>query len=659
MKIHLDFETRSKADLNSVGAYRYALDPSTRILIAAVAVDDAEPVAWSVVDPDERALGIMDLWTDPSVEVFAHNASFEHAVSFFRMLEDVGVEPPSTKQWRCSAVMARKANIPFSLAKAAEYLGLGQQKDAEGSKLIKLFSIPDKKTGRFVEPADEPEAFLRFVEYCRQDVRTERAVEEALAPFAMRGRYLDAYAFDLEMNLRGIPVDLDALTHAKALIEEESGRLTERFEKLTGLRPGQNVKVLEWFRSFRYPGAGMDAASVQSALDRLDDWCEDRDAAEALELRQAIGFAAVNKVSKMLECSDGEGRVRGCFFFNGASPGRWSAKLIQPQNFKRPSESMRGHTFDAFEAVRQGCSNEELRLLFGPPLEVMSSCIRHFIGDPGGLHVLSADYAAIEARVVCWLAGQEDALERFREKVDSYLYMASKIWPEGGPFGKESFERFVGKQAVLGCGYQMGPPKFRDTCIGYGQEISMGVATKAVEEFRRTYGKVSKLWTLVERAAFAAVKNPGIEFKAGPKLSFRVAVVAGKKFLVFSLPSGRKLVYPEPAIDPGGGRWGGDQLTYFGQIPFKTTWGRVPTYGGKLVENATQGTAFDLMAHGAVNASERGFEIFALIHDEALALVDPADPREDEFVAALTDLPDWAEGLPVEAEAKTLPYYSK
>lgn len=669
MKIHLDFETFSRADLSNVGAYQYASDPSTRILIAAVALEDQDPFAWvnpefAEHDPNENseALWIMGLWDNPEVEVYAHNASFEHALSHFRMLKDVGIRPPKISQFRCSAVMARKASIPHSLAKASEYLNVKNQKSTEGSRLIQLFSVPDKKTGKVTTGFDEPEKFQSFVEYCRQDVRAERDVEEILSPFVMRGAYLQAFHFDLDMNLRGIPVNLKALKNAYQIIQHKSTDLIARFQEITGLRPSQNVKVAEWFKAAKYPGSGMAVDQVEYAVEHLDDWCDDEQVAEALLIRQEIGFAAVNKVVKMIECADDHGLVRGCFFFNGADTGRWSAKLIQPQNFKRPEEHLKKITFEAFRDIEAGATAEEIQLLYGNPLQVISSCIRHFIGFTDGRMVLSADYAAIEARIVCWLAGQEDALDRFRNKEDSYIHMAMKIWPQllEEEIGKESFERFVGKQAVLGCGYQMGGPKFRDTCIGYGQPISIGLAGIAVDEFRRVYDKVAKLWGLCEKAAKSAIRNPGIEFPAGPKLSFKCVRLSGmKKFLVFSLPSGRKIVYPEPAIDPEGGRWGGEQITFYGQIPFKSTWGRVPTYGGKLVENATQATAFDIMANGAVKAQKKKFNIFALIHDEALAEADPKNPREAEFVEALTDLPAWAEGLPIVAESKLLPFYAK
>lgn len=665
MIVHLDFETFSEANIKDVGAYRYASDPSTEILIAAAAIDNGPPLAWvhpdhesDAVWTDEGVYEVFDAWLDPEVEVWAHNASFEHAVSHFRMLKDIGIEPPKLTQWRCSAVMCRKASIPFSLAKSTAYLGCGEQKDPEGDKLIKVFSILNSRTKKRTTGLDEPEKFAAFVDYCKQDVRSERDVGEWLKPFVMRGFYLDAFHFDLEMNMRGIPVDLKTLSHAQHLIDDYSRHLFERFEEITGLRPSQNVKVKQWFDDYGYPGSGMGVDQVEKALETLDDWCEEPEVAEALTIRQEVGFAAVNKVSKMLSVSDNRGLVRGCFFYNGAGTGRWSAKLIQPQNFKKPSEKLRKHTFDAYYALQQGAEADEISILFGNPLEVISSCIRHFMGYTDGRMVLSADYASIEARIVCWLAGQDDAVERFRNDVDSYLFMAEKIWPGQDPFGKESFERFVGKQAVLGCGYQMGGEKFQGTCAGYGQPISRGLADKTVEEFRRTYDKVAKLWGLCEKAARSAIMNPGIEYKAGPKLKFRVAKIAGRKFLIMALPSGRKLAYPDPAIEAGG-KFGGDQITFYGQLFQKTTWGRISTYGGKLVENATQATAFDLMANGAVNASREGFNIFALIHDEALAECDPDDPREEEFTAALTDLPRWAHDVPLVAEAKVLPFYSK
>lgn len=664
--IHLDFETFSAADLIELGAYRYASDKSTQILMAAVAVNAEDPVIWvhpdhesDLVQSDPRAEEIMAMWEDPAVSVYAHNAQFETALSLYRMEKDIGVVPPRIEQWRCTQTMARRAAIPSSLAKCSEYLELDFQKDKKGLALIKKFSIPQKITKKQLKSrimgTDDPEAFAEFTEYCLQDVRTEQAVHEKLKLFEFRGAQLDAFIFDAKLNQRGIPVNRKALLNAQKIIVEVLDELGGRFQELTGFTHKQNVKVAQWFKARGYPGKGMGADEIEKAMKTVEKWAKNRKTVEALEVRQALGFAAVGKVSKMLECDCGDGWVRGCFMFYGAGTGRWSAKLIQPQNFKRPSEHLKKHTHDAFKLIEKGVTRDELEIYFGNPLDVISSSIRHFIQWQEGM-MLDADYASIEARIVCWLAGQEDALVRFRANVDSYVHMAQKIFPDVKKIDKDGIERFVGKQSVLGCGFGMGAPKFQATCEKYGQTLDMEICEAAIDAYRKTYNLVAKLWKECERAARNAILHPGRIFKAGPKLSFSVTSTAGKTFLVMKLPSGRSLVYPEPKIEAGGKF--GDQITFFGQIPMKSIWGRVSTYGGKLVENATQATAFDLMSNGAVRADREGFELVALIHDEALALETPGKTLEG-FTAALTTLPKWAEGLPLVAEGSVVPYYKK
>jgi DNA polymerase len=236
--------------------------------------------------------------------------------------------------------------------------------------------------------------------------------------------------------------------------------------------------------------------------------------------------------------------------------------------------------------------------------------------------------------------------------------MATKVWPHLKPedIGKDSFERFVGKQAILGCGFQMSWQKFQATCLKYGEKVDDETCQLTVATFRKVYGKVARLWRDVEAAMRKAILNPGKTFSAGPKLKFTVSVISGVAFLVMKMPSGRSIVYPEPMIEPGG--MFGDQVTFYGQVTGKSIWARIGIYGALVVENATQGTAFDIMANGAVQADQAGFEIVALIHDEALALERPGKTL-DEFIACLTRLPRWAEGLPIVAEGHVIPFYRK
>lgn len=263
---------------------------------------------------------------------------------------------------------------------------------------------------------------------------------------------------------------------------------------------------------------------------------------------------------------------------------------------------------------------------------------------------LDADYSAIEARIVNWLAGQEDALEEYRQGVDRYKTMASMIYRVPAESVNKHPQRFVGKQAVLGCGFGMGPPKFRVTCKKMGgYDLPQGLEETAVKAFRAKHRKVVQCWYDLERAAKQAILQKGSTVRV-LHLLFTCKDIEGMPFLLMRLPSGRKLAYPKPRISS-------DRIVFFGNVK-GTTWGDVSTWGGTLLENATQAVAADIMANGSHHAERAGYEIATLIHDQALAFHRPGQTAE-EFVRLLTTLPPWAKNLPIEAEGSVVPFYRK
>lgn len=264
---------------------------------------------------------------------------------------------------------------------------------------------------------------------------------------------------------------------------------------------------------------------------------------------------------------------------------------------------------------------------------------------------LDADYSAIEARIVCWLAGQEDALEEYRQGIDRYKVMASFIYGIGQDQVNKFPQRYIGKQTILGCGFGMGPVKFRADCMKKGRyDLPLGLEYTAVQGWREKHRKVVAYWYDVEKCAKRAITSPG-ELIRWRNVAFCVRTVGGMPFLLIRLPSGRKLAYPRPRISD-------NRITFFGKIGTTNNYGDVETYGGKLVENITQAVAADIMANGAHNAENAGYEIATLIHDQALAYVATGQTAE-EFVSLLTDLPAWADGLPITAEGDLVPFYRK
>lgn len=272
--------------------------------------------------------------------------------------------------------------------------------------------------------------------------------------------------------------------------------------------------------------------------------------------------------------------------------------------------------------------------------------------------LLDADYAAIEARIVCWLAGQEDALDEYRNGVDRYKSMASTIYNVPVDEVNKHPQRFVGKSAILGCGFQMSAAKFRMACLKVGKyDLPVGLEVTAVAAFRAKHKKIVQYWYDVERCAQRAISNKG-NVVTLRNVAFLHEDVGGIPFLLIRLPSGRKLAYPRPRLVHSTKFEGKLAIKFFGKIGMTVHWGDVDTYGGKLVENITQAVAADIMCEGAYNAEQEGYEVMALIHDQALAYTHEGQ-SSDQFVKLLTKMPAWADGLPLEAEGGTVPFYKK
>lgn len=647
---HLDYETRGRADLTQVGAYRYASDPETCILMAGIAGQDGEVLLWQnpqiapAADPVENARALELLRSFDLI--YVHNVGFELPMTVYRGLADMGWDGVPIESWRCTQAMARKAGLPDSLAKLSEALGLANAKDTRGKALIRLFSIPDE-LGQFRDPKDHREAWDEFCAYCRQDVRAEREVHAKLKPFELSGESLATFQFDLRLNQRGIPVNVPALRNAQKVISQVQDKVLDAFVRRSGFRPTQRAKVLERFQAMGYPKDNLQADTISEVLGTAIT----SELREELAMYQSISYAAAKKVTTMLECACADGHVRGTHLYYGAGTGRWSGRLIQPQNFKKTPEWMKKLTGQVFDALKAGRDMDQLSAVYGEPLELVAGVIRHFIPAQGP--ILDGDYSAVEARIICWLAGETEILNLWRQGRDLYRYMASHVYGRNeGDIPKDSMERQLGKQIELGCGFGMGRLKFRATCETYGIECSEDLAERCVEVYRSTHPKVVQYWYFLDDCARKAIAAPGTPFGA-----FVVRKIAGIPYLLGKLPSGRSLAYPYPKVEllPDDDR---TQLTYWGQLPGTVAWGRVKLYGGKIAENFTQATAADCMSHGARTAEVRGFDVFQIIHDQALALWKDGQTAE-AFADALAALPSWATGLPLKAETKIAPYYKK
>lgn len=715
MNIHLDYETRSRADLMDVGAYRYANDPSTEIMCLAISVGDKEPQIWvprhARITLDEDYLDVEDnvlpLLSDPRNLIFAHNAQFELAISDALFKKTTGLNPPAHHQWRCTAAMGRRAALPASLKNLAEFLQLKNQKDSKGMDLIRKFSIPQKTgtfTGTFITPKDDPESFKDFCDYCLQDVRVEQEIHKKIGFFSSDSAE-QVFALDMAINSRGFPVNLEALRKADDLVDTETERLGKIFTDLTGLKHTQRERFMGWLKERGFKPDNLQSATLDEVL-ADEAFEEDTELGKALKIKKLITFASLAKIKSMLACAGPhDNRVRGTLTYHGAGTGRWSASLVQPQNFKRPAAFMESLSEQAYKDICDGCSSEWLELVYGPPLEVISSCIRHFIQNDSPM--LDVDYSSIEARIIAWQAGEQWRLDVFT--THGRIYEASASTMFGVPLSefdayraehkKHHPLRQKGKVAELALAYRG----------GVGAMVKMGAIKQGLTEkelpeivkaWREASPKIVGLWKQCETAAKNAIKFPSREFTFGVDCSFYTKKISGERFLFMSLPSKRLIAYPRPDIKqqlvwqevkkiktPEGikiekGDWKkilmpseaqvqkvmaiypeariADVITFYGKIPNSAHWGTISTHGGVFVENCIQGIAADFMAHGAINAESKGYEIVALIHDEALAHFYPEKGQSlEEFTKLLVDLPEWAEGMPLAADGDIVKFYKK
>lgn len=595
----LDFESYSAADLKKVGAYRYAEDPSARILLCAIAKNDGPVELWdsrNEFDSFEARTLIEDMLASPTALVVAHNAPFEIAVCKYVWERTFGAPPPALHRWRCTAAMCRRAAIPWSLEKAAEFLDLPTKKDPLGSKLIQRFCKPN---GTAVKGMTEDDAWAAFGRYCVADVEVERLLWKRLQPFALDRdtAVLDGFLFDLRMNDRGIPVNVDALRHAATLVADIRNPMEEEFMKLTGLRPSQREKVLGWLKERGYPAEDLQAATIEEVLDDPPE-AMSPEALRALAIRADSAYAAVSKIPSMIDCACSDSRVRGGFLWSGAiRTHRWAGRLVQPQNFKRPTIK---DTHVAYEMICAGCDAGALDLLWDSPMEAMASCIRHFIQLPGQ-SMLDGDFANIEARITPWLCGQDDMLDEFRSGQDVYKTMASFIYSV--PEAKVTKDqRFVGKQATLACQFQVSARKFQMMCASFGQMLDTATCELAVERYREKRNLIKQAWWDIQDAAMEAIRNPGRRVK-WRRIQFAYGQVAGIRMLQMRLPSGHRLCYPNARIvtatkDFGKGPRQIDQIEFWGKHATKDAWCWVQTYGGKLLENCLAGDTEVLTEEG-------------------------------------------------------------
>jgi len=649
----LDYETYCDLPIKKAGGVLYAAHWSSEILIAGFAINDEPIKTWGA--GDSEPWGLVDAMEDPQVQVWTWNALFEYSITRDCLLYGMGYRLPcvTLRRFRDAQALSASLALPLTLDDAARAIKLPVTKDPRGKQLIKRFSTPQ---GGRIRPEDDPEGFTEFREYCQRDVGVLREFvgelrERALSPFEQR-----VWVFTAEMNLRGIPLDMDTVRSAEKIVTAHTTQLEKECESVTGgLRSTQRDKLLKWLNVRVSPQ--MENLQALTLVSTLETSLLLEEARQVLKIRQSTSRSSTKKLQRMIECVGELDRVRGGLAYHVATTGRWGGRLIQPHNFPRPSYSL-----EDIERILGFIQDEDLEglvLVYGDPLEAISSCLRAMICAPEGSTFLVGDYASIEARGLCWVAGQEDVLKMYRQGGDPYVDMAAHVY--GIPYTSVTpKQRFLGKIIILGCGYNMGWETFIGSCATWGVTIGEQDAKDAVFGYRIRYDKVTQLWTRVGNAALHTVRTGETTEVQG--LRFSMKRVGHTPFMFMRLPSGRSLAYPSPAIEKRKTSWGEwtDTVTFFGQIPGKAIWGRRHTYGGRLVENAVQGICRDLISYGMLKAEGAGFKQILSVHDEAIAEVREADTvRLNEYLVALCSYPAWAEGMPMSAEGYHARRYRK
>jgi DNA polymerase len=647
-RLSLDFETRSVVDLRRTGVYPYAEHPLTGIWCCAYAFDDEEVEVWVPGQP------IPDLWQQALSEKWefrAWNAQFERVMWDRHGVVRLGFPRVPLEQWFDTAADAAAMALPRALVKCAEVLGLSQQKDTAGHRLMLQMARP--RIAHLTTPVwrDTPDRLERLYEYCRQDVRVERGVYHRTRRLSSNER--EVYLLDQRINDRGVLLDTALVEGARCITTEGLERANTLIRDLTDGDVESVTKVADLKQWLGDQGVAVNDVTKNTIRELLEGDGLGDAARRVLELRAETGRSSVAKLDAMMTVRCADDRLRGLLLYHGASTGRWSGKLVQPQNFPRGEikdaeafiPAILDRDYDAIDAV-------------APPLVVVSALLRGCLVPADGHTFMAADFSSIEARVLAWLADQEDMLALFRAHGPVYETMAARIY-EKNVEDVTPQERQAGKAAVLGCGYQMGAAKFQSSAsTQYGVAFSRENARLVIDTYRAQNSNIVRFWADVNRAAVEATADPGKVTYVGSGIRMKW----GHPGLWVRLPSGRLLFYANATIAQRETPWGAqtDAVVYYGTNSYTRKWEEQVLYGGKITENIVSATARDLLASAMLRVDRAGFPVILSVHDEVLAEVpvSPSLPFE-LFMQLMSDVPAWAHGCPVAAEGWTGLRYRK
>lgn len=650
--LSIDLESFDEADIKTVGSFRYIDDPSFEILLFGYAFDDDPVKVIDLIAGQELPEQVLSALTDPEITKTAWNCAFERIA----LEKYLGVDLPP-EQWQDSMILSAVCGLPMGLGPAGKALGLPEDaaKDKDGKALIKYFCTPCKPTktngGRTRNlPEHDPEKWGRFIEYNRQDVVAERTIRRMLQRWTPDETEHKFWCLDQRINERGMRVDMELAEHAIEFDARYKGELTEQAIALTGMEnPNSVAQIKDWL--MEQEGLAVPSLNKKAVADVVAQLSTDK-AKEFMALRTKLAKSSTKKYEAMARTVCSDGHTKGCFMFYGASrTGRFAGRHVQLQNLPQ------NHMPDldvARELVREG-DYDTTAQLYEAISPTLSELIRTALIPEPGCQFLVADFSAIEARVIAWIAGEQWRLETFRAGGDIYCASASQM-----------FKVPVVKHGVNGELRQKG--KIAELALGYGGGVNalkafgadkMGMTdeemVKTVDLWREASPRICDLWKSLEKAAIrCVVKRVPTKSTIG---NIRFDMEQG--ILWMTLPSGRRIAYYGAEYKESRFHPDRKSLTYMGTDQKTKKWGRLETWGGKLTENCIQATARDCLRDAMLALDAAGFDIRGHVHDEVI-ISEPIGGRSFEEVAEIMgrELP-WAPGLPLKAAGYSCPSYRK
>lgn len=654
--ITIDIETKSDKDITKCGVYSYADSAYFDILLFAYSINGRPVKVIDTANGEKIPAEILKMLSDENVIKRAFNVNFERVClsryiqnnypqyfQSYSINEDTVGDYLNPEGWQCTMIHSRILGLPSSLAEVGTVLEIEQQKMTEGKALIKFFCTPyDVIDGipQFHSPADYPEEWEIFKTYNKRDVEAEMEIDRKLNRFPVPDFLWREFYLDQEINDRGILVDMELADAAITLDEQSKAKLTSEMQRLTGVEnPNSVYQLLDWLEKQGYKSDSLGKAQVKELIKNAKEPVR-----SVLEMRLQLSKSSVKKYTAMKQTACSDNRARGMFSFYGASrTGRWAGRNIQLQNL--PQNHIPDLT-EAREIVKYGY-HDEIEMLYDDVPDTLSQLIRTaFIPGPGKKFIV-ADFSAIEARVIAWLAGEEWRIKAFENGEDIYCASATKMF--GVPVvkhGENGHLRQKGKVAELACGYggSVGAMKAMGAdSLG----LSDAELKQIVTDWREASPHITDLWWSVDRAVKKAVNEKTTAETYGLTFSYESG------FLFIELPSGRRLAYAKPRI--GENKFGGESVTYMG-INAQKKWDRLESYGPKFVENIVQAIARDLLMYSMQTLSH--CFIVGHVHDEVIIEADRRMSVE-EVCQQMARTPAWAEGLILRADGYECEYYKK